>query len=292
MLNLKNPFIAASGTCGLVYDAPPTLKLHLFGAVVAKSITLSPREGNPPPRVWETPCGVVNSVGVENPGLDAFVKEHLPRIKLPEDVQLWLSAAGESADEIVQVCAGFARHSTRFQAVELNLSCPNISGEPLCSDVDTVRDAVAGAKKVLKGKPVYVKLSPVGDVEGVAEIALEAGADGLVVSNTFPALVLDEDLRPALGGVFGGLSGPAVRAVVLRLVFRLWRRFGCTVVASGGVHSGQDAAEFMAAGAAAVQIGSCNLTEPGSIERIKAEFKAQLKKRGLTIQKLYAMAHR
>jgi len=291
MLKIKNPFIAASGTCGLIYDAPPLMKLHLFGAVVAKTITPAARDGNPPPRVWETPCGIVNSVGLENPGVEAFLKEHLPKIRLPEDVQLWLSAGGESADEIVLVCRHFAKAKERFSAVELNLSCPNISGEPLCGDKDAVSEAVKGAKDVLNTKKVFAKLSPLGDTEGAAEAALNAGADGLVVANTFPALVLDEDMRPALGGVCGGLSGAAVRPIVLRLVYRLWKRFGCPIIASGGVSCGRDAAEFIAAGAVAVQIGSANLSEPGSVERIIAEFNAELARLGVDAERLHAAAH-
>jgi len=291
MLALKNPFIAAAGTCGLIYDAPPVMKLHLFGAVVAKTITAAAREGNPPPRVWETPCGIVNSVGLENPGVEAFLNEHLPRISLPKDVQLWLSAGGESADEIVFVCRQFAKAKERFSAVELNLSCPNISGEPLCADKDAVRNAVKGAKDALGGIKVFAKLSPLGDTESVAETALNAGADGLVVANTLPALVLDENMQPALGGVFGGLSGAAVRPIILRLVYRLWRRFGCWIIASGGVSCGRDAAEFIAAGAAAVQIGSANLSEPGSVERIIAEFNTELARLGVNAERLHAAAH-
>lgn len=292
LADLKNPFIAASGTCGLVHDAPSIFKLHLFAAVVVKTLTKLPRKGNPPPRFWEVPCGLLNSVGLENPGVESFLLDHLPRISLPKDVQLWLSAGGEDAEEVVEVCGEFAKCKESFSAVELNLSCPNISGRLLCEDKELVRFVVSGAKEVLRDKPVYAKLSPVGDIECVAEAALDAGADGLVVANTFPAMALNEQMRPALGGRFGGLSGPVVKPMVLRLVWRLWTKFGCDIIASGGVGSGRDAVEFIAVGAAAVQIGSLNLIEPGAIQRIITQFEKELKRLGLTVEQLRGYAHR
>ena len=293
-LALDNPFIAASGTAGFIHDSPKIMRLELFGAAVTKTITLKPREGNPQPRVWETPSGVVNSVGIENPGVERFVSEHLPNLRITERLKVIVSVGGKSVKEITSILRHLAPHRNSFDSVELNLSCPNIGGKMLAQSPKKTAEAVACAKELLP-TPLLVKLSPaVTDVVKVAATALQAGADALVLTNTHPALTIDpESLKPALGNIYGGLSGPAVKPLTLRTIYAVYSKLRCPIVASGGITNAQDTLEALAAGASAVQIGTANLTNPGIIEETLADLKTLLSARGIhSVKEVIGLAHR
>lgn len=279
-MRLKNPLVAASGTAGLVHDAPEMLRLDAFAACVTKTITPRPRPGNPAPRVAETPCGVVNSVGLENPGVEAFVAEHLGRLSAPR--RTWISAGGETAAEVIEVAERLSERRDAFAAVELNLSCPNTGRRVDAGDAEEVAEAVRGARAALGDKPLLVKLAPGDRILKAAAAAMEAGADALTIANTYPALPIDwATLKPVLGAVHGGLSGPAVRPLTMRLVAEVWRALGCDIVASGGVTGGVDVLAYVACGACCVQIGAGNLVEPGCAERILKEIAAEMHRHGV-----------
>jgi len=294
-LALDNPFIAASGTAGFIHDAPRMMRLELFAAAVTKTITSQPREGNPQPRVWETPSGVVNSVGIENPGVERFVSEHLPNLRITERLKVIVSVGGKGVEELASVLRHLALHRNSFDSVELNLSCPNIRGRMLAQSAKRTAEAVASAKELLPRTPLFVKLTPaVTDVVKVAAAALDAGADALVLTNTHPALTIDpESLKPALGNIYGGLSGPAVKPLTLRAVYAVYGKLRCPIVASGGITNAQDTLEALAAGASAVQIGTASLTNPGIIEVTLADLKALLSARGIhSVKEVIGLAHR
>ncbi|MCX7703000.1 MAG: dihydroorotate dehydrogenase [Planctomycetota bacterium] len=294
-VRLKNPFIAASGTAGYIHDAPQILSLPSFGGAVTKTLTLLPKEGNPQPRVWETASGILNSIGLENCGVDSFVKEHLPRLRITADLVVFVSVGGEDPNQLCTVLERLAPYTQHFDSLELNLSCPNIKSKSMISQSPSRTERVVQlAKSILPKTPIFVKLTPrVSDILKISEAALEAGANGLVLTNTHPALALDRrTLKPALGGVFGGLSGAAVKPLTLFTVFTVYQALRCPIIASGGVCDESDAIEALAAGAAAVQLGTANLVNPGAIDELVENLKRNLAQRGFSsLKELVGFAH-
>ena len=282
-LRLENPVIAASGTFGFGEEFLPFGSLEAAGAVVLKSVTARPREGNPPPRLWETAAGLLNSIGLQNPGVDKLLSEILPRLE-GVGPPLVGSAAGESVSEYVEV-AGKLASSPQIVAVELNASCPNVErgGIEFGRDPEALFELTKAVKGAVGKKPLWAKLPPlVTDIAELAKAAEEAGADAVVVANTFPAMAVDpQTFEPRLGANFGGLSGPAIKPIVVRLVFEAARAASIPVIASGGALRGEDVVEFMLVGARAVQVGTANMLDPVAIPRIVEELRRYLTEKGL-----------
>ena len=276
-LELKNPVIAASGTFGFGVEYGELYDLSELGAVCTKGLTLRPREGNPPPRLWETPCGLLNSIGLQNPGIDAFLQEELPRMKSQGIVTI-ANVWGETPDVYVELVERLSESAVA--AVELNLSCPNVPGEMLGQQAKAAGRVMKAARKV-SIKPLWVKLPPDAGLE-VAKAVEEAGADAVCASNTFRGLAIDiETGRPVFERVFAGLSGPAVRPIALRIVYELADVLSIPVIGIGGITTWQDAVTFIMAGATAVQVGTANFINPWSAIRIVEELEEFMRHRGL-----------
>jgi dihydroorotate dehydrogenase (NAD+) catalytic subunit len=273
---LRTPLMPASGT--LSKEALGEVE-GVYGAMLPKTTTPVARAGNPPPRVAETPAGMVNSIGLQNPGVESFLHD-LDAFDL--GVPIFVSVAGESVAEFAALCERLAGDE-RVSAVELNLSCPNVEcgGLAFCAGAASVEEVVAACRAAVPGKPILAKLTNEGVVEN-ARAAEAAGVDGLTVMNTIPALAIDARARKML--VRGGLSGPAIKPVALRAVYDVTGVVEVPVVGSGGVVSGTDVAEFMLAGAAAVQVGTASFVRDPQV--ILAEFTAYLKESGLGASEL------
>jgi dihydroorotate dehydrogenase (NAD+) catalytic subunit len=243
-------------------------------AVVTKTVTPLPREGNAPVRIAETEVGMLNSIGLANPGIDRFLAEVLPRL-LDLGPPVWVSVGGFSAEDYAVSCARL--DSTAAAVLELNLSCPNVAAP------EDEATAIVAAARAATGKPLYAKLSPaLPDVASVASAAAEAGADGLSLVNTIRGLALDSaTLRPRLATAAGGLSGPALRPIALAAVHACFRATALPIVGMGGVETGRHALELIAAGASAVALGTVLFADPGAPARVRAELAAEAAERGL-----------
>jgi dihydroorotate dehydrogenase (NAD+) catalytic subunit len=270
-ITLKTPLIPASGT--LAKEALGEVG-GVYGAMLPKTTTPEARVGNPPPRVAETPAGMVNSIGLQNPGVERFL---LDLAAFDLGLPVFVSVAGETVEDFGALCEKVGK-SERVAAIELNLSCPNVEcgGLTFCASPASVEEVVATCRAAAPGKPIFAKLT----FEGVVENALAAeaaGADALTVMNTIPALTIDARRREVL--VQGGLSGPAIKPVALRAVYEVSRAVGVPILGSGGVASGVDVAEFMLAGATAVQVGTVSFVRDP--KEILDEFVSYLDEAGL-----------
>ena len=267
---LQTPLIPASGT--LSREALGEVE-GVYGAMLPKTTTPVKRAGNPPPRVAETPAGMVNSIGLQNPGVATFLRD-LDAFDL--GIPIFVSVAGDTVAEFAYLCERISGDD-RISAVELNLSCPNVEcgGLAFCAGPASVEEVVAASRAAVPGKPSLAKLTNEGVVEN-ARAAEAAGADGLTVTNTIPALTIDVRTQKIL--VRGGLSGPAIKPVALRAVYDVAGAVNVPVVGSGGVATGTDVAEFMLAGATAVQIGTTSFVRDP--QEILAEFSAYLREHG------------
>ncbi len=261
-LLLANPVMTASGTFGYGLEMAKDLDIQRLGAIVCKGTTLRRRRGNPQPRMVETPAGMLNSIGLQNMGVQALIRDIAP-IWATWRVPAIVNIAGESIDE-------YARLARRLDGVagvsglELNISCPNVaSGLEFGSD-PKMAGALTAAVRRETTLPVIVKLTPnVQDIVAVARASVEAGADALTLINTFPAMAIDvKSRRPALGWTFGGLSGPALKPIALRLVYRTAAAVDVPIIGCGGIMTGLDAIEYMMAGATAVQVGTATFLNP------------------------------
>jgi dihydroorotate dehydrogenase (NAD+) catalytic subunit len=258
-----------------------------FDAFVTKTVTPLPREGNAPVRIAETETGMLNTIGLANPGLERFLADHLPRLA-ELGVPLWVSVGGFSVEDYVTMC-GALDERDEVAVVELNLSCPNVDEVP-----ENVGEVVARARAET-AKPLYAKLSPaIADVAETARAAAAAGADGLSLVNTIRGLALDEaSLRPVLARGSGGLSGPALRPIALAAVYACRRATGLPIIGMGGVATGRDALELLAAGATDVAVGTALFADPGAAGRIRAELAAELAARNFAgPDNAVAAAHR
>ncbi len=270
--------MTASGTFGMGPEMERFFDLKIPGALVLKTITLHPRIGNPPPRIAETPGGLLNSIGLPNPGVHAFVKDQLPRLSGKASC-LIVNFAGEREDEFAKVAALLAGKDG-IDALEINLSCPNVAGArlPFSKEPAVVERLVRSIRKVTD-LPLLAKLSPnVDDIVPIARAAMEGGADGLTLINTLLGLSVDwPTRRPRRATGFGGLSGPAIKPVALRLVHEVWRALEVPIVGVGGVTDENDVMEFLVAGAAAVQVGTRTFCDPMTIPRLVEKLKALVK---------------
>jgi len=274
----RNPLVLASGTFG--YGRSYTDVIDKMGAFVTKGISVRERFGNPPPRIWDTAETVVNSVGLENVGLERFTGEVLPSINL--STPLYVNLAGVTSDDF-RILVESLNDNEKVAGFELNLSCPNVKegGAALGQSTRMVSEVTALARS-LTAKPIWVKLtSNFCDVRETSKAAADAGADAVVLINTLNALVIDtQGRRPFLGAGSGGLSGPAIRPYVAYIVSQVSRLIDVPVIASGGVTSGADVVDYLLAGASLVQLGSVNLVDPQAGLRILEELKNYLKQEG------------
>lgn len=282
-LLFKNPIWAASGTFGYGKEFEDFFDLDLLGAVVTKTITLNAREGNPPPRVVETPSGMLNSIGLENKGIKHFKNEYLPALK-ELGTRLVVSVAGFSKEDFER-CADELSGAHAVDAIEINLSCPNVRHghtrhSLIAQDPEATRDIVEAVRKRTKAV-LIAKLTPnVTEIGLVAEAAEKGGADAVSLINTYFGMAVDaETMKPLLGNVTGGVSGPAIKPMALKAVWDVARRVKIPVIGIGGIMRGEDAAEFMLCGASAVQVGTANLVDPPACARIIGEFEAYLKRK-------------
>ena len=287
-LSLANPVMSASGTFGAGIEGAGFSPLARVGALVSKTVTVAPRPGNPPPRLAETPAGMLNSIGLENRGADDFLAEKLPRMRAlgPKVV---VNIGGESVGEFVELAGRFA--AAGVDALEVNLSCPNVQqGRLLFSTAPAQTEAVLREIKAVTppGVPVLAKLSPnVTDVTEIARAAEAGGADGITAINTLIGMAVDwRRRRPVLGCGIGGLSGPAIKPVALRMVWAIARAVSIPVVGVGGIRTAEDALEFLVAGAAAVQVGTANFVDPAAMVGLLDELERLVAEQGTTVEEL------
>jgi dihydroorotate dehydrogenase (NAD+) catalytic subunit len=276
-LKLKNPVMVASGTFGSGEEYKDLLDLNKIGGIVTKSITLKPREGNAPPRIVETPSGMLNSIGLQNDGVEAFIKEKIPFLKKIRPAVI-VSIAAHSVNDYGRLAERLDGVS-RVDAIEINISCPNVKGGLEFSREPFSAFEVVNAVRRKTKKTVIAKLSPnVTDIAAIAAAAEEAGADAVSLVNTFTGMAVDVDTkRPVLGNIVGGLSGPAIKPVALRMVWEVFKRVKVPVIGMGGIMESEDALEFMIAGASAVQVGTANFVNPRAAAEIAVGIEAYMR---------------
>jgi dihydroorotate dehydrogenase (NAD+) catalytic subunit len=269
-LLFKNPIITASGTFGYGVEFAHLVDLNRLGGIVTKGISLEPIEGAPAPRVCETPCGMLNAIGLQNIGVKAFVSDKLPLLR-KYNTNLIVNVFGSCFDEYVEVLHHL-EDAQGIAAYELNISCPNVKrgGMQFGSDPALVREVVGTTRKAAARRPLWVKLSPmVTDIGLIARVAEDAGADALTVANTYPAMAVDFTTRRSmLGNSTGGLSGPAIKPITLRLVWEAGKAVKIPVIGLGGIETAEDVLEYMTVGAAAVQVGTASFSDPRASEGI------------------------
>jgi len=268
-LELKNPVMTASGTFGYGEEFAPYVDLNRLGAVVVKGLSLEPRAGNEPPRIMETAAGMLNAVGLENIGVRAFVTEKLPYLR-QHDAAVIANIFGETIDEYSRI-AEILNGAPGVDALEVNISCPNVKKGGIAFGADP-RDAAEVTKRVkdVTDLPVIVKLTPnVTDIRAIAESVEQAGADALSLINTIRGMSVDIDKRiPHLKNITGGLSGPAIKPIALRMVWEVAGVVSVPIIGVGGINTASDAIEFLIVGATAVQIGTANFINPRATEEI------------------------
>ena len=261
-IKMKNPVMVASGTFGWGREYADYLDLNKLGAIVTKSITLLPREGNPPPRLVETAAGLLNSIGLQNDGIDHFLKEDLVFLA-KFDTPTIVNIAGETIEEYAELARRLSKE-TMVKGIEVNISCPNVKqgGMTFGVDPELTKQVISAVKKATS-QPVIAKLTPnVTDITVIAKAAAEAGADAISLINTLVGMSLDiETGGSRLGTQTGGLSGPAIKPIAVRMVYEVCRAVKIPVIGIGGIMSGSDAVEFFLAGAKAVQVGTANFVD-------------------------------
>ncbi len=279
---LRNPVLAASGTFGYGVEFERQVDLNALGGLVVKGLSREPMEGNPPPRLWETQAGMLNSVGLQNIGVRAFVRDKLPLLARFQTA-VFANVFGYSTEDYVEVVR-VLESAEGLAGYELNVSCPNTrhGGIYFSSDPALLAEVVESVKRVAR-RPVIVKLSPnVAAIEPLAKAAESSGADAISLVNTFVALAVDARARrPRLGAGFGGLSGPAIKPIALRLVCQAAQAVKIPVIGLGGIATGEDAAEFLVAGASAVEVGTATFWDPAVPLRIARELSRFLHEQGI-----------
>ena len=262
-LNLKNPVMVASGTFGYGSEFKDLVDLKKLGAMVTKTITLKPRQGNLPPRTCETPCGMLNSIGLENPGIDKFINEKLPFLQ-KLGIPLIVSIAAEETPEEFDILINKLEGCPTVAAIELNISCPNVQKDKLIAQDPQGTFALVSAARKLTRKCLITKLSP--NVTSIGEIALaaqNAGSDAVALINTLGGMCIDVHTRtPKLGAWVGGFSGPAIRPVAVKMVWEAHNKIKIPIIGMGGIIDAESALEFFIAGAAAVSVGTMNFVDP------------------------------
>ncbi len=266
---LKNPVMTASGTFGYGLEFSGLVDLNRLGAIVVKGLSLKPSKGNPPPRIVETPCGMLNAIGLENVGLESFVKDKLPYLQ-DYHTPIFVNIYGKTIEEYAKLAEAL-NDVEQVAGIEVNISCPNVkSGGMAFGAYPESAAEVVGAVRKKTSKLLMVKLSPnVTDIVQIAKSVENEGADAVSLINTITGMVIDiETRRPKLANITGGLSGPAIKPVALRMVWQAARVVKIPVIGIGGIMTPQDALEFLIAGAVAVQVGTANFIDPGTTIKI------------------------
>lgn len=277
-LELKNPVIVASGTFGSGEEYGKLVDLDKLGAIVTKSVTLKPREGNIPPRVVETRSGMLNSIGLQNDGVAAFIRDKIPFLSRVKAAVI-VSIAAHRVEDYAAI-AGKLDKIKWVDAIEINISCPNVKGGlEFAREPDSAATVVGAVRRATK-KPVITKLSPnVKDITEIAMAAEDAGSDAVSLVNTFTGMAIDIDARrPVLGNVVGGLSGPAIKPVALRMVWETAKKVKIPVIGIGGIMDHEDALEFIIAGASAIQVGTANFVNPKAAAEIIVGIEGYMRK--------------
>jgi len=281
-IRFKNPVFAASGTFGYGEEFAKFVDLQRIGAVIVKGTSAKPIEGNSPPRLFPTPSGMLNSIGLQNVGVDAFIRDKMPFLRENKSTVI-VNVFSYAADEYVEVVEKL-NHCDGICAYELNISCPNTEcgGMVFGTNPGLTRDLTSAVKARSK-RPLFVKLSPnVTDIVAIARAAEEGGADALSVANTYLAMAIDtETFKPRLGNVTGGLSGPAIRPITLRMVYQCAQAVKIPIIGLGGIFSAEDAVEYFLAGAVAVQVGTASFHDPKAPLRVLDGLTRFLEKRGM-----------
>lgn len=283
-LTLKNPVIPASGCFGYGYEMADWYDINILGAISFKGTTLHPRFGNELPRVAECTAGILNSVGLQNPGVDRVISEELPKMRAVYRGPIVANISGFSVEEYTETCRRIDPEE-QVEIIELNVSCPNVHGGGMSFGTDPKCVAsVVKAVKAVTTKPLYVKLTPnVTDIVAIARACEEAGADGLCLINTLLGMRIDmKSRRPVLANTMGGYSGAAVFPVALRMVWQVSHAVGIPVIGCGGVTTADDVIEMMAAGASAVEVGTANLIRPCACKEIIEALPAAMRRLGLS----------
>jgi len=279
---LKNPVMTASGTFGYGREYADVVDLNRLGGIVVKGLHLNPAKGNPPPRIVETPCGMLNAIGLENVGIRAFMDEKLPYLK-QFCTPVILNIYGHSIEEYAELAA-FVDAAPDISGIEINISCPNIKAGGVVFGVqpESAHAVVSAVRRVTR-KPLIAKLSPnVTDITEIAKSVEAAGADAVSLINTITGMAVDiESRRPKLANVTGGLSGPAVKPVALRMVWQVVQCVSIPVIGIGGIRTARDALEFLVTGASAVQIGTANFIRPGATLDVIEGIEAWLRQKGI-----------
>jgi dihydroorotate dehydrogenase (NAD+) catalytic subunit len=269
-LRLKNPIITASGTFGYGVEFAHLMDLNCLGGLVTKGISREPIEGAPAPRMHETPSGMLNAIGLQNVGVEVFVRDKLPLLR-NYNTHIIVNVFGYCLDDYIAVIQRLEQVDG-ISAYELNISCPNVKkgGMQFGGDPQMVSEVVSAAKNVARKRPLWVKLSPlVTDIASIAKSAEASGADALTVANTYPAMAIDVSTgKSLLGNCTGGLSGPAIKPITLRLVWEVRKAVKIPVVGLGGVETAQDVLQYMAVGSSAVQVGTASFSDPKASEEI------------------------
>ena len=281
-IELKNPVMTASGTFGYAREFENLIDLNRLGAIIVKGLSLKPSMGNPPPRIVETPCGMLNAIGLENVGFTSFVEEKLQFLK-ELSTPVFINIYGKDIQEYAEL-ASRIDDIEEIAGIEVNISCPNVKAGGVAFGTDP--DAAYKVVKAVRGntgKPVMVKLTPnVTDITLIARSVEDAGADSISLINTITGMVIDIETRhPKLANITGGLSGPAIKPVALRMVWQVVQKVNIPVIGVGGIMTAEDALEFLIAGAVAVQIGTANLINPHATIDIIEGMEAFLIKRNI-----------
>lgn len=293
-LVLNNPIMSASGTFGSGWEARQLAELSRLGALVSKTVTVRPRPGNPPPRLIETPSGMLNSIGLENRGADYFLAESLPKMKELGPAVI-VNIGGETAAEFIELAERFV--AAGVDALEVNLSCPNVQQGRLyfCTEPKLTEEVMAQIRAAVPADlPLFAKLSPnVTNIADIARAAVAGGANGITAINTLIGMAVDWRQRGAvLGRTIGGLSGPAIKPVALRMVHEVASAVDVPILGVGGIASAEDVMEFLVAGASAVQVGTANFVDPACMLRLLDELPRLLESQGTTVQGLIGAMHR
>jgi dihydroorotate dehydrogenase (NAD+) catalytic subunit len=282
-IEIKNPVMTASGTFGYASEFKELIDLNRLGAIVVKGLSLEPSMGNPPPRIVETPCGMLNAIGLENVGLAAFVKEKLPFLR-GLDTPIFVNIYGKSTKEYAEMAARL-EYIDGVSGIEVNISCPNVKsgGMAFGAYPESAAEVVRAIRKQTT-KPLMVKLSPnVTDITKIAKSVEAEGADAISLINTITGMAIDiETRRPKIANITGGLSGPAIKPVALRMVWQVAQAVNVPVIGIGGIMTTKDALEFLIAGAVAVQIGTANFINPHATVDIIDGIEAFMMERNIT----------
>ena len=282
-VELDNPVIPASGCFGYGYGMSEFYDIDILGSISFKGTTREPRYGNPLPRVAECRSGMINAVGLQNPGIDAVIREELPKMREKFHKPIIANISGFSIDEYVECCQKIDKEE-QVAIIELNVSCPNVHGGGMSfgTSPDSVAEVVRAVKRVVT-KPLYVKLTPnVTDIVAIAKAAEEAGADGICLINTMLGMRIDtRTRRPIIANKMGGFSGAAVFPVAVRMVYQVAKACGIPVIGCGGVETASDVIEMMMAGASAVEVGAANLRNPYACKEIIEALPAEMERLGI-----------